>query len=59
MKTPEQIAAEVLDEVRCELDRYEDNAEDGTTVQDAATDVAQRLYDLYGVMPIPKDTERT
>lgn len=55
MKTPEQIAAEVLHEVRCELDRYKDNAEDGTTVQDAATDVAQRLYDLYDVMPIQKD----
>lgn len=63
MKTPDQItpariATEVLNEVRSELNLYEDNAEDGTTVQDAATDVIQRLHNLYGVMPIPQDTER-
>lgn len=45
-------AAAVLREVTAELNRYEENAELGTSVQDAATDVVQRLFDLYGVRPV-------
>lgn len=48
----QQISANVQGEVEAELSRFEVNAEEGSTVEDAAADVAQRLYDVYGVVAI-------
>lgn len=48
----EEIRNTVLNETRGELDIFELNADDGATVEDAAADVVQHLYELYGVKPI-------
>lgn len=48
----QQMSANVQDEVDAELSRFEINAEEGSTVEDAAADVVQRLYDIYGVVAI-------
>lgn len=47
--THQQISANVQGEVEAELSRFEANTEEGSTVEVAAADVVQRLYDVYGV----------
>lgn len=46
------MSAQVLDVVDAELSSFEYNADEWSTVVDAATDVVQRLYFVYGVVAI-------